>query len=103
MIKNFIEMLKALVKLSFHLIKGNQNFQEKCQQNVLEEFETSNPYVNQVREWAVNKINHSNESKNANAIAAEFDEWIHISNKNEMEYMYLEDQEWTDEQEIDVR
>jgi hypothetical protein len=100
-------VIKAILKLlSYFLKERSQDLQENVQQDTTEEFEIDNPYVNQAREWALNKIESlkdPNERKSANAIAAEFDEWIHISNENEMEYVYLEDQEWTDEQEIDVR
>ena len=66
-----------------------------------------NPYVNQVREWAMKKINllhDADRHRNAKALAAEFDEWINIpKDTEEMDYLCLEDNEWTDEQEIDVR
>ena len=62
--------------------------------------------VSQVRDWAIGKIELLHEAdrhRNARALAAEFDEWINIpEGKEEMEYMYLEDDGWTD-QEIDVR
>jgi len=61
--------------------------------------------VAQVRDWAIQKIELLHEAdrhKNARALAAEFDEWINISDEaEELEYLCLEDQGWTD-QEIDV-
>jgi hypothetical protein len=61
--------------------------------------------VAQVREWAMNKIELLHESdrhKNARALAAEFNEWINLSEDvDTLEYLCIEDQGWTD-QEIDV-
>jgi hypothetical protein len=63
--------------------------------------------VAQVREWAVEKIqllHDADRHKNAKALAAEFDEWINIPDGvEELDYLCLEDQDWTDEQEIDIR
>ena len=63
--------------------------------------------VSQVREWAVEKIqllHDADRHKNANALLAEFDEWINIPDGvEELDYLCLEDQDWTDEQEIDIR
>jgi hypothetical protein len=60
-----------------------------------------------VREWAINKIELLHEAdrhKNAQALLAEFDEWINIpEGVEELDYLCLEDEDWTDEQEIDVR
>ena len=63
--------------------------------------------VAQVREWAMNKIELLHEAdrhKNAQALLAEFDEWINIpEGVDRLDYICLEDEDWTDEQEIDVR
>jgi len=63
--------------------------------------------VAQVREWAMNKIellHDADRHKNAQALLAEFDEWINIpEGVEQLDYLCLEDQDWTDEQEIDVR
>jgi len=60
-----------------------------------------------VREWAMNKIELLHEAdrhKNAQALLAEFDEWINIpEGTQELDYLCLEDEDWTDEQEVDVR
>jgi len=60
-----------------------------------------------VREWAINKIellHDADRHKNAKALAAEFDEWINLpEGTEELEYLCLEDEDWTDDQEIDVR
>jgi hypothetical protein len=63
--------------------------------------------VSQVREWAVEKIqllHDADRHKNANALLAEFDEWINIPDgQDEIDYLCLENDDWTDEQEIDIR
>ena len=60
-----------------------------------------------VREWAMNKIELLHEAdrhKNAQALLAEFDEWINLpEGTEELEYLCLEDEDWTDDQEVDVR
>jgi hypothetical protein len=65
------------------------------------------PYV---REWCIDRINKLadcggvEDQFNAVALAAEFDEWINIpEGTQELDYLCLEDQDWTDEQEIDIR
>jgi len=69
--------------------------------------ETQTEPVVQVREWAIKKIellHDADRHKNAKALAAEFDEWINIPDgTDELNYLCLEDQDWTDEQEIDIR
>ena len=60
-----------------------------------------------VREWAMNKIellHDADRHKNAQALLAEFEEWINIpEGVQELDYLCLEDEDWTDEQEVDVR
>ena len=60
-----------------------------------------------VREWAINKIELLHEAdrhRNAQALLAEFDEWINLpEGTEELEYLCLEDEDWTDDQEVDVR
>jgi hypothetical protein len=69
--------------------------------------EIKNPYVMQVKEWAVKKIDLLHEAdrhKNAKALASEFDEWINLSeDTEELDYLCIEDNNWTNEQEIDIR
>ena len=63
--------------------------------------------VAHAREWAMNKIellHDADRHRNANALLAEFDEWINIpEGTEELEYLCLEDEDWTDDQEVDVR
>jgi hypothetical protein len=111
-----MNFFRALSKLYGYLTTEDQivKYEEPQRiEEIIEEEETilgttiENPYVNQVREWAVKKIDLLHEAdrhKNAKALASEFDEWINIPEGTEqMEYYCLEDREWTDEQEIDVR
>ncbi len=63
--------------------------------------------VNYVRDWAIGKIELLHESdrhKNAKALAAEFDEWINLpEGKDEITYLCIEEDDWTDDSEVDVQ
>ena len=94
--------------------ESSVNYEEPQEyEEITEEEETilestiENPYINQVREWAMKKIDllhDADRHRNAKALAAEFDEWINIpEGTEELDYLCLEDNEWTDEQEVDVR
>jgi hypothetical protein len=119
-----MKFFKGLTKLFQHLTREeDQVVYESIQEpevpepqeseEIIEEEETilestiENPYVNQAREWAIKKIDLLHEAdrhRNAKALAAEFDEWINIpEGTEEIDYLCLEDNEWTDEQEVDVR
>jgi hypothetical protein len=119
-----MKFFKGLTKLFQHLTREeDQVVYESIQEpevpepqeseEIIEEEETilestiENPYVNQAREWAMKKIDLLHEAdrhRNAKALAAEFDEWINIpEGTEEIDYLCLEDNEWTDEQEVDVR
>ena len=72
--------------------------------------ETQTEPVVQVRDWAVDKIEtltqHGNavDQLNALAIIDEFHEWLNIpEGTQELDYLCLEDQDWTEDQEIDIR
>ena len=68
--------------------------------------ETEIDPVIQIRDWAIDKIELLHEAdrhRNAKALLAEFDEWINLpEDQDEIEYLCIEDDDWTDEQEIDV-
>jgi hypothetical protein len=114
-----MKFFKALKKLITYLTKEEdqvvyENTQEpqEPEKIVMEEESTldttiHNPYVSQVRDWAINKIDLLHEAdrhRNAKALAAEFDEWINIPDgTEELDYLSIENEEWTDEQEIDIR
>jgi len=111
-----MKIFRALSKLYTYLTREESlvNFEEPQEfEEIIEEEETilestiENPYVNQVREWAMKKIDllhDADRHRNAKALLAEFDEWINIpEGTEEMDYLCLEDNEWTDEQEVDVR
>jgi hypothetical protein len=113
-----MNFFRAISKLYNHLTKEDQVVEYKELQEpqkpeeTIEEKETilemtiENPYVNQIRDWAMNKIELLHEAdrhRNAKALAAEFHEWINISEGTEqMDYLCLEDTEWTEDQEIDI-
>ena len=65
-----------------------------------------NENINQIRDWSIERIKFLHESdrhRNARAISAEFEEWINIDEyNNELEYICLENEDWTDEQELDI-
>ena len=72
--------------------------------------ETQTEPVVHVRDWAVDKIEyltqHGNavDQLNALAIIDEFHEWLNIPDgTQELDYLCLEDQDWTEDQEIDIR
>jgi len=111
-----MKIFRALSKLYTYLTREESlvNFEEPQEfEEIIEEEETilestiENPYVNQVREWAMKKIDllhDADRHRNAKALLAEFDEWINIpEGTEEINYLCLEDNEWTDEQEVDVR
>ncbi len=112
-----MKIFKAIKKLITYLAEENDDIkyeqplvQEEVKENSpvnVEEPTIENPYVSQVVEWAVNKIDLLHEAdrhRNAKALAAEFDEWINIpDNVEEVDYFYIEDDGWTNEQEVDIR
>lgn len=67
---------------------------------------TTEDIVAHVRDWAIDKIellHDADRHRNARALLAEFEEWIEPEG-DELEIVSLEPEEdWTDEQEIDVR
>ncbi len=69
--------------------------------------ETQTDPVNYVRDWAIDRIvtlHDDDKIKNAKSIMAEFDEWINIpDDEDEISYLCVEDEEWTEEQEIDTK
>jgi hypothetical protein len=101
-----MKFFRALKKLYNYLTEEETSvvYEETTEKQTV--IEIKNPYVLQVKEWAVKKIDLLHEAdrhKNAKALAAEFDEWINIPKDTEnLEYLCLEDDEWTNEQEIDV-
>lgn len=106
-----MKIFKAIKKLCGYLAEQQNSIEfdqllDDEEEDCTSETTIENPNLNRVREWAIQKIDLLHEAdrhRNAKALAAEFDEWINISDENEIEYFYLEDNQWTDEQEIDVR
>jgi hypothetical protein len=56
----------------------------------------------QVREWAIGRLEEAESIGAKAAIYEEFEDWIELEDKEEVEYMCLEDPGWG-EQEIDVK
>jgi uncharacterized protein with von Willebrand factor type A (vWA) domain len=114
---NFFKALKKLitylteeeisVKYEQPLVQEEVKEKPPIEEEFIMEKTIENPYVSQVRDWAVKKIDLLHEAdrhRNAKALAAEFDEWINIpEDTEELEYLSIENEEWTDEQEIDIR
>jgi hypothetical protein len=80
--------------------------QDTSEKITMETWIESEP-VAQVREWAINKIellHDADRHRNAQALLAEFDEWINIpEGTTELDYLCLEEEGWTDEEELDIR
>lgn len=114
-----MKFFKAIKKFISHLTheekqvvyEHNREVEKSDSKSIEEEttLETTfeNYSVNQVREWAIKKIDLLHEAdrhRNAKALAAEFDEWINVpKGTEELDYLCLENDDWTDEQEVDVR
>jgi hypothetical protein len=108
-----MKIFRALSKLYTYLTKEESSVNyEEPETQIIEEEEIlestiENSYVSDVRDWAVKKIELLHEAdrhRNAKALLAEFDEWINIpEGTEELDYLCLEDNEWTDEQEVDVK
>ena len=57
--------------------------------------------VAQIREWAIERLESAESIGAKDAIYKEFEDWIELDDKEEIEYICLEDNGWG-EQEIDV-
>ena len=57
--------------------------------------------VAQIREWAIERLKSAESIGAKDAIYKEFEDWIELDDKDEIEYICLEDKGWG-EQEIDV-
>ena len=99
---NFLRLIKKLIKRlttepSVHIVD------EMTSRKII--METQIEPVVKVRDWAIEKIEMlyaADSHHNADALLAEFDEWINIPDgKEEIDYLCLEDNQWTD-QELDV-
>ena len=58
--------------------------------------------VAQIRNWAIDRLEDAESIGDKDAIYREFEDWIELEDKDEIEYICLEDTGWG-EQEIDVR
>ena len=64
--------------------------------------ETTIEPVVQVRDWVIQKIKDTDDYDTAIALVAEFEEWLDLDGKDEIDYLCIETDEWG-EQELDVR
>jgi hypothetical protein len=64
--------------------------------------ETTIEPVVQIRDWVVQKIKDTDDYDTAIALVAEFEEWLDLDGKDEIDYLCIETDEWGD-QELDVR
>jgi len=127
-LKNMVR--KVLVELSCHYIKQKAKLISKKRDNsLLTEFsrklltaepqrsiiatsstdtsekitmETTIEPVVQVRDWVIQKIKDTDDYDTAIALVAEFEEWLDLDGKDEIDYLCIETNEWGD-QELDVR
>jgi len=81
--------------------------EEPASEKITMETQIESEPVAQVRDWAIEKIqllHDADRHRNAQALLDEFDEWINIPDgTEELDYLCLEDTEWTDEEELDIR
>ena len=64
--------------------------------------ETKIEPVAQIRNWAIERLESAESIGAKDAIYKEFEDWIELEEKEELEYLALEDMGWGD-QEVDVR
>ena len=64
--------------------------------------ETQIEPVVQIRDWAIERIRSIDDYDTAISLVAEFEEWLDLEGKKEIDYLCLETNEWGD-QEIDIR
>ena len=102
-------MFLRLLKIINWFLTRNKSapiVEEPTSEKITMEAQIESQPVAQVREWAINKIellHDADRHKNAQALLAEFDEWINIpEGTEEIDYLCLEEEGWGD-QEVDVR
>ena len=101
------EVVEYVESVSPTPIIQEETEKNKNEEKITLDTEIESQTVSDVRDWAVRKIELLHEAdrhRNAKALAAEFNEWINIPDGiEELEYLSIENEEWTDEQEIDIR
>ena len=63
--------------------------------------ETTIEPVVQVRDWVIQKIKDTDDYDTAIALVAEFEEWLDLDGKDEINYLCIENDEWG-EKEVDT-
>ncbi len=108
-------LFKFLFKLTKNILRSSkkvevtENYTEPDYQNTEEQDEKpfDNESISNAVDWASKKIQQleeNDEHLNAIAVAEEFYEWIDVPDGTEkIDYISLENNDWTDEQEIDVQ
>ena len=56
--------------------------------------ETAIEPVVQVRDWVIQKIKDTDDYDIAIALVAEFEEWLDLDGKDEIDYLCIENDEW---------
>ena len=103
-----MKLFKALSKLFNNFAKRNKKvvITENYSQPNNEIQVIENGEISILTDWAIEKIEQLHEEDchdNANALAAEFDEWINIpEGTEELKYLCLENGDWTDENELGI-
>ena len=90
----FLQNNLTMVHQSTTIAISSQDISEKI---ISEEIEP----VAQIREWAIERLKSAESIGAKDAIYKEFEDWIELDDKEEIEYICLEDKGWG-EQEIDV-
>jgi hypothetical protein len=103
---NFLKLIKKLItRLSKE--PSAPIVEESISEKITMETQIESEPVAQVRDWAIEKIqllHDADRHHNAQALLAEFDEWINIpEGTEELDYLCLEENGWTDEEELDIR
>jgi len=102
--------LAALKVINWFLSKRQKNYltgepsapivDEATSEKII--METQISPLEQVLDWAVDKIETMEDHSNALALVSEFKEWINAEENQQIDYLCLEEEGWG-EQEIDIR
>jgi hypothetical protein len=91
----FLQNNLTMAHQSTIIVTSSQDTSEKITSEEIEP-------VAQIREWAIERLESAESIGAKDAIYKEFEDWIELEDKEEIEYMCLEDTGWG-EQEIDVK
>jgi hypothetical protein len=91
----FLQNNLTMAHQSTIIVTSSQDTSEKITSEEIEP-------VAQIRQWAIKRLEEAETVGAKDAIYKEFEDWIELEDKEEIEYMCLEDTGWG-EQEIDVK